>query len=275
MDTWNGYPVFDDSTSAHVHSPRRFGRGAVERDYSVQPAAVGADPDEMDLIPESDYDAYIDEQEERQSSLEHIYLRAGWENLDQGQVGYCWAHSTAHALMLELTKAGAYEPLSAYAVAATIKQGRDEGGWCGLSMQFLKERGIPSQNRWPQGDRRYRVYADRPEVWEDAARHQVTEDWVDYAKPAYDRTLTMSQHDTCLLNNTPLAVDYMWWGHSVCALRLVRVERGSYGTLILNSWKGWGRRGLGVIRGTRRNVDGCVGIRASRAAAPVSAALAV
>lgn len=270
QEYWNGYPLYDDATPAHVYAAGGV-CGTVERDYAVQPDTVGSSPSEMDLIPPSDYDAIIDRQEAEQSSLEHLYLRAGWEHLDQGPVGYCWAHSVTHALMLEMTKAGVFEPLSAYAVAATIKSGRDEGGWCGLSIQFAKERGVPTQRAWPQGDRDYRRY-DTPAVWADAARHRVTEDWVDYARPAYDRTMVMGQHDSCLLNNVPLAVDYMWWAHSVCALRLVRIEPGSYGTLILNSWAGWGRRGLGVIRGDRRRPDGCVGVRASRAAPPVLAA---
>jgi len=47
----------------------------------------------------------------------------------------------------------------------------------------------------------------------------------------------------------------------VCQVRWVRIERGSWGPLILNSWKGWGRHGLAVLRGRQAVADGAIAIR--------------
>lgn len=256
--------IIDDSTPNDVPFDPQFARGAVPRDYSVDPVEMFAAPSEMPLIPRSEWDARIDEQETQQSSLKHLYRRAGWTNLDQGQNGYCWAHSVAHTVMLQRTAANQpFVPLSAYAVAAIIKGGRNEGGWCGLAAKFIRDVGIPSQQFWPQGDRR--LSHDTAAMRENAAMHKVTEDWVDLTRPVYNQSLTFDQLASCLLLNIPCAVDFNWWGHSVAAVRLVRVEAGSYGIEILNSWLNWGDHGLAVLRGSKAIPNGAVATRVTTA----------
>ncbi len=256
--------VIDDSTSHDILFPHGKGTGYDPAQKLANPVEMKALPSTMKLIPRSEWDARIKEQDEQQSSLQHVRRRGNGgaiiPSLDQGQVGYCWAHSTTMAVMLQRAVAGEpYIPLSAYAIAATIKKGADEGGWCGLSAQFARDKGIPSQAIWPQGDRNYKQY-DKPETWANAALHKVTEDWVDLTKDVYDQNLTVDQIATCLLLNVPLAVDYNEWGHSIAALRWVKIEAGSYGPLILNSWgDDWGDKGEGVIQ-KGWGVDGAVGI---------------
>lgn len=258
--------IIDHSTDPALLFPPNKGRGYEPRDYSQYPAEMFAPPSEMKLIPRSEWDARIDEQERLGASLEHVRMSANggspMPSLDQGPVGYCWAHSTTHTVMLQRAVANQpYVPLSAYAVAATIKSGRDEGGWCGLSAQFVRDKGIPSQALWPQGDRSYRKY-DTPDVWADAAKHKITEDWVDLTRQVYAQNLTFDQVATCLLLNVPVAVDFNWWSHSVCAIRLVRVEAGSYGLKILNSWSDqWGDLGTGILRGSHAEPDGAIATR--------------
>ena len=218
----------------------------------------------MPLIPESEYDAHIDEQEREQSSLEHVYLRAGWENLDQQTDGYCWAYSTSHCVMMLRSKANLpYVRLNPHAVGAIIKGGRNDGGWCGLSAKFLREVGVPSEEYWRPGSRDLRQ--DTPAMRANAALHKVTEDWYDLARPVHGQMLTERQVDTCLLHDIPCALDFNWWSHSVCGVRKVKIEDGSYGRLILNSWKGWGRRGLAVLRGSKSRPDGAVALRVTTA----------
>jgi hypothetical protein len=249
------------------------GFGAVPRDYSIDPPEMFQHPSEMVLIPESEDDARFDEEEATKSSLEHLYLQGGntpaFPLLDQNGHGYCWAYSTGHAIMIERMKQGApLVRLNPHSVAAIIKGGRDEGGWCGLSAKFAREHGFGEEGtgpgQWPLHSRS--LSHDTPALRAAMALRKVQEDWVDLTKQVYDQNLTRAMSKTCLQNKTPCPMDFSWWGHSVCAIRYVRIERGRWGWLILNSWKGWGRHGLGVIEGSRMNTMGALGIRVSKAA---------
>ena len=251
--------ILDDSTPDHVVYPPGCGRGAVQRDYSIQPTEVFASPDEIDLIPRSEWSARIKEMEEQKSRVSDIINAVGIKPMTQGNSNYCWAHSTVNAV--RAVRAINNQPaidLSAFAVASTIKNGRNQGGWCGLSAEFLRERGVPSTEFWPQGDFRGRW---TEKVAENASQHVVTEDFLDMQRQAWDRDLTFDQTMTALLRRWPLALDFEWWGHSVCGLDPVEPEPGSFGFLIWNSWKGWGDNGMAIIRGNKTRTMGAVAIR--------------
>jgi hypothetical protein len=181
----------------------------------------------------------------------------------------CWAHSSTHCAILDRAKQGLpYVPLSAFMVAATIKSGRDEGGWCGLSAKFIRERGVCSQALWPQGDRNVGKYANNPAVAQNALLHKVTEEWVDLTRDVYNVELTFDQVATCMLISVPCAVDFNWWSHSVCAVKIVLVEAGSWGLAILNSWSDqWGEKGVGILRGSKAIPNSAVAFRATSGAA--------
>ena len=253
----NGIPIIDDDTPADFLFHEHFGRGHDPEQYNPEMLAA---PSGMKLIETSEYDDRIAEQTKEESSLEHIYLRENFENLDQNGHGYCWAYSTVHCVMLLRAKMG--QPLirlNPHAIAAIIKGGRDEGGWCGLSTKFLREYGVPTEEFWPVHARNLKY--DTPEMRANAALHKITEDWYDLARPVHGQVLTLRQVDTNLLLNNPCALDFNWWGHSVCGVRLVKVENGSYGRMILNSWKGWGRRGLAILQGSKAIPNGAVSLR--------------
>lgn len=261
--------LIDDGTSndkiyAPIIDGQPKGHGYVPRDYRIYPKEMLAAPTEMKLIPRSEWDARIDEQEEQQSSLEHIRM-TGMNGqpipaLDQNGQGYCWAYSTTMAVMMLRAKYNLpYVRLSGHAVGCKIKNFRDEGAWAGLSAKFHKEVGCPSVAFWKE--KSMSRSNDTPEAWANAAQHKVTEDFVDLTREVYDQNLTVDQLATCLLNNEPCAIDYDEWGHSICALRWVRIEKGVYGPKIINSWTDqWGDRGMGIIN-KRWTVDGAVCLR--------------
>ena len=266
-------PIIDvdhprDAETDMLH-PKDVGFGLVPRDYSVDPQEMFASPDDMVLIPESEWDARYDEQEELQSSLEHIYLSGpngapAFKNLDQNGDGYCWSYSTGHSIMIDrLRRNLPLVRLNPHGPAAIMKKGRNEGGWCGLSGKFAREHGFPVEGnglgQWPFQSRSLKY--DTPQLRAEMKKYKTEEEWVDLTRSIYDQNLTKAQVATCGFLNIPGPVDYNWWRHSVCRLRWVRIERGSWGQLILNSWPQWGRHGLGVLRGSKAIPDGALAIR--------------
>lgn len=239
------------------------GHGLIPRDYAAYPREMFAPPSDIVLIPRTEWDARIEEQEKEKSSLEHI--RGDIPSLDQNGQGYCWAYSTGSALtLLAAVNNRPYVRLSPHAVACKIKGFKDEGGWCGLSAKFSREIGYPDVTVWPE--KSMSRSNDKPEVWANAARRKVTEDWCDLTASIYDQNLTFEQMATCLLSGIPCMLDFNHWSHSVCGIRFVKIESGSYGPKIWNSWTdSWGERGMGILRGSKGVPDGAVAIRVAGA----------
>lgn len=273
MDFYKDIPIMDaDGPATDVSHPAGASFGMVPRDYSIYPEPMFAQPDQMQIIPQSEWDARFDEQEATKSSLEHLYLNGpngepAFVNLDQDGFPDCWAHSTAHSIMLDRLKQN-LPIIKLNGVAAATLMNQTNGGWCGMSAQFAR-RGYPvmgtGAGEWPEHTRN-RKY-DTPALHTEMAHFKIEEDWVDLTRQVYDQNLTRAQLATCLFNNIACPVDFNWWGHSVCAVRWVRLEAGSWGLLILNSWLNWGRHGLGVLRGSQAIPNGSVATRLTTASA--------
>lgn len=163
----------------------------------------------------------------------------------------CWAHSsTSAALLVRAREHQPYVDFSAYAVACMIKHYRDEGGYGGQSLDFIADKGIPSSEYWPQ--KSMSKDNDKPATWENAKKHRFTE-WMDMG--AHD----MKQLVTCLLLGIPVITDFNWWGHSVCAIRVVELHPTDEHAdiMIWNSWgDGWSEHGEGVLKGNKARPDG-------------------
>lgn len=281
MDYYKGtIPIIDDSPEGRAYAmPKKIdgtkiGYGYVPRDYKVYPKEMFDPPSSLQLVPESEMDARFDEQEEQESSLEHKYLSGpngtpAFTCLDQNGDGYCWIYSNGHALMLKrLAQNQKVVRLNPHSSGAIIKSGRDEGGWCGLGARFIKDIGMAEEGdgpgQWPLHSRSLRN--DTPACRALMAKYRTVEDYVDLTRDVYDQNLSEAVLRTLGFINVPCPTDYNWQSHSVCRLRTVRIERGSWGTLILNSWRGWGRHGLGVYRGSQARADGAVALRQATAA---------
>ncbi len=269
-------PIIDFSLPpTDLSHPKGVTFGAVPRDYNVDPETMFAAPSGIQLVPASEWDARYDEQERTKSSLEHMYLgpdmkSPAFENLDQDQEGYCWSYSTGHALMFDRLRANLpLIRLNPHAAAAIIKRGRNEGGWCGLSARWAEEHGFAVEGdgpgQWPLHSRDLKH--DTPLLREQMAKFKVTDAWRDLTRQDWDQKMTTAQLATCGFNNVPAASDFNWWGHSVCQIRWVRIEKGSWGPLIINSWKRWGRFGLAVLRGKQAIADAAVATLGSVATA--------
>lgn len=262
-------PILDDfgTKTTDLTHPKGVRFGMTPRDYSLFPEEMLAGPESIKVIPQSEWDSRYDEEEQTESSLEHKFLRGGqpaFVNLDQNGDGYCWDYSNGHGFMMTRLRDGMpVVRVNPHASAAIIKGGRDEGGWCGLGAQFAKEHGWALEGtgvgQWPLHSRNLKY--DTPSLRAEMAKLKVQEDVYDLTRRVWDQSLTTLQLATCGFNNIPAPSDFNWWGHSVCQIRWVRIERGSWGPLILNSWKGWGRFGLAVLRGSQAIANGAVAVR--------------
>ena len=247
-------------------APSELSTGAIPRDFDIDPVLMGDSPAAMKVHDPSEWDALYDEQEAEESSLEHLYLRGGkpaFEFLDQNGFPDCWAHSSAHAIMLDRMKQN-LPPIRFNAVAVATLMRQLSGGWCGLSSKYGRENGWPvignGPGEWPYQSRNGR---DTPELRASMAQHKALEDWYDLGRKEYDQALSDKQLATCGFQNWPAPVDFNAYSHSMCQLRKVRIERNAWGGLILNSWKGFGYFGLCVIPDTTARPNNAVALRAS------------
>lgn len=257
-------PIIDCSKESGLAevNPLGVGAGLVQRDFTVEPFnGYGAPPSELKVVEPSDWDAYYDEQEEQQSSLEHLFLRGGvpaFVNLDQGRDGDCWAYSTAHAIMFQYLRDGVspVPRLNPHFIAAYLK--RYNGGWCGASMDVATRIGCLEEGDGPDQWPKWSHAAVSQAKVEAAAKHKVQRNFYDIAKPVWGQTMVEKQLGTLGLTNIPAPSDFNEMSHSMCQIRWVRIERGSWAPLIINSWKNWGRHGLGVLR--NMDADGAVAV---------------
>lgn len=254
-------------------------KGLVPRNYSANPVGSyeGSTTfaklnDEMSLIPWEDMPSMIADKVAAKSQLSDIRNTAygqPYSSLDQNGQGYCWFYSGTAAIMVMRAKANMpYVRLSAHAGACKIKNWRDQGGWGAQGLDFQRTTGVPSIEFWPEKSMSRNF--DKPETWENAALHRVTEGFIDLDAAQYDRQLSFQQVLTCLLRNIPVIGDFNWWGHSVCLLDAVDVspnksnrDPSRYGVRIINSWTdNWGTKGTGVLTGSKAVPDGATAPRA-------------
>lgn len=123
----------------------------------------------------------------------------------------------------------------------------------------MRASGVVPESHWPAKSMSRSL--DTAANWQEASKYRITEDFVDLTRAVYDQNLTWNQVVSCLLQNIPCAVDFNWWGHSVCAVD-VDVLEGEVVLDIDNSWTpSWGDNGTGYLRGSRKIPDGAVATR--------------
>jgi hypothetical protein len=233
-------------------SPRHVATGCVPRDFSVDPVEMRDSPAGMKTYKRSEWDAVLAEVDRFESSLLHLFLRGGepaFKFLNQNGFPDCWYHGPAHAYMLACMRDGQPIP-RVNAVAGATLLNRTNGGWSGLGMKDLRERGAPlmgdGPGEWPEHTRDRRF--DTPEFRASRQKNKVLEDWYDLGSEVYDQEMTAEQLVTCSVNNNPMSGDWNRYGHAMGIIAVVQIERGSYGPVVLNSWDEFGYFGLAVLR---------------------------
>jgi len=215
-------------------------------------------PDEL-VIPRSEWQARIQELEQRGATIRDLADRGGIGVKDQQQTNYCWINAPTFCVELARGLQGQpYVPLSPASAGAQIKGYRNVGGWGREGLEWIVANGVAPVSQWPANaiDRRYAT----PDTLANAKTYRIDEWWVLDDK-SLDQTIS------CVLRGHPVAVGYNWWSHEVTAVGAKWID-GAVALEIANSWGAqWGDNGYGVIQGDRMTPDDAVTPRTALIAA--------
>jgi hypothetical protein len=243
---------------------RKFATGYDPSTVDERVRGMLAKPSEIKLIDRSEWPDRIKEKEARKSRISDVLRRKKIPSTDQNSDGYCWFYSTTGCVIsVRALNNQPYKKLNGHSGASIIKNGRNEGGWCGLSAKFVMENGIAvmgnGPGEWPEHSRNTKY--NTAECQAAMKKNRVTEAFIDLSRAAYDQQMTFDQVATCLLLNIPCAGDFNWWGHSVLLCDLVDLGGGHYAIRFRNSWTdSYGDLGFSVLAESKTRPDNAVGL---------------
>lgn len=248
----SGYLIINDS---NFHTQLGVGEGDNKViDINGQPMSFGHKPRTFEpgivcapaptvVIPRSEWDARIEEQESTKSDLQSISDAEGIECLDQNGTNYCHANSPALAIMINRAVMGLpYVKLSPGSVGGPITGYRNQGANIGDDLKRIISHGIAPQSFVPPNQINKSGW--KPGAEQAALDFKVT-DWFDMM---YKDSTMFDRCATQLLLNRPVCVAYNWWSHAVTLIKLVKISNGKYGFMFRNSWgTSYGKNGYGIL----------------------------
>lgn len=181
-------------------------------------------------IPESEYDARIDEQIALEARCSDF---CDFPAFDQDGLPTCWAIGTAQAQSIARRIQGLpHVQLSGCSIAVPISGGHS-GGWEGDAVKLSAERGVASVGVWPENNTSRSLDKD-PKVIEDRKLHLAME--------FLEMQTRANWATACLKTKTgPFAYNRM--SHVMAMCDFVRTEKGAYGFRVRNSWHdSWGAK---------------------------------
>lgn len=243
--------IIDDSTPDHKYMPTDFGRGwdgseMGEHPYAGMQAAKPF-PDEL-LIPEHEWQARIQEQEETQSTPKHLFQRAGGVCKNQFRTSLCWSFAAVVGVEItEIIQGRSYRKLSPASTACLITNFQNVGGWSRKFIEVSADKGICASEDWPDIDVTNRAL-NTTENRQKALECRPTE-WY-YLPPRSHKHMV-----SAVLRRKVVPSGYNWWGHAVCVVRLIW-RNGTAVPEIINSWgEGFGVNGYGTLEGSKMYAD--------------------
>ncbi len=202
------------------------------------------------LIPQSEWQARIQEQQETQSRISDLVAHYKIPPKNQGSLNYCWIYAPVHAMELNRVRSGyPYQPLAAAQVGACIKRGRNSGGWGMEGVRWIGQHGIATEGDYGSSPAIQPSYAS-PAMMRAAARNKCTE-WVECRPKVVPQLVSM------LLRGYAVAIGLDWWRHEVTACEAIWLD-GAIAIRIRNQWQGWGSNGFGILRGSKMIPSDCV-----------------
>lgn len=217
------------------------------------------------MIPRTEWDARIEEAIATKSRLSDAFKLYNQPVLNQSSTNYCHSNSPVSALMLLRAISGqSFVSLSPGSVAGPITNYQNRGATIDSALKQITQHGAASTDFVPANQISKSGW--KPGAVENAKLHRVTE-WYDlgYRERGDDMFLKAA---SLVLARIPVCVGYNWWGHAVTLLDLVRIERGVYGFLFLNSWgTTYGQGGFAVLQEGKGTPDAAYAPRAVSMAA--------
>ncbi len=261
-----GETIINDSTPEHLYMPPPDqSRGLIlpmrapGQDYIYEGTAEPF-PSEL-LIPPSEYQARIQEAEEKKYRLSDLVNQAGLPCKDQARTNYCWINAPTHCV--EIIRVLQHEEmviLSPASVGAQLTDYKNIGGWGGPGLIGIARLGLVPVDKWPANaiDRRYAT----PENAEIAKSYRQTEWWE-------LRPRNKAEQVSLLLRGFPLAVGQNHWSHEVTQYECVWLD-GEVAIRFRNSWTmDWpkqGAMGYSIQQGSKMLADDAVSPRVAVAA---------
>lgn len=205
-------------------------------------------PQEL-LIPRSEWQGMIQEQEEQKSRISDYITRWKLPHKDQATTNYCWINAPVHCLeTLRVVQDQLMVILSPASVGAKIKNYRNVGGWGKEGLEGIIKFGCVPVTKWPANaiDKRY----DTAENREEALLYRV-KDWYECIPRNLDQMVSL------LLRRKPGAAGLNWWSHEVMYAECVWLD-GQIAIRFRNSWRGYGDNGFAILQGSKMYADDLV-----------------
>lgn len=210
------------------------------------------------LIPRSEWQARIQEMEERKTRTSDLVEQAGLPCKDQASTNYCWINAPTHCMeVIRVIQGQPMVILSPASAGAEIKNYRNQGGWGKEGLMFIASRGLVPVSMWPANaiDRRY----DTPAAWEEAKKYICLEWWE--ARPR-----NLDEQVSLLLRRIPTADGQNHWSHEITGYDVVWLD-GAAALRKRNSWgMSYGSRGYFIQQGSKMLADDIVAPRVAVAA---------
>ena len=248
-----GEQIFDDATPA-PDTPSGQSRGLIDLSL-VRPDGYAYSgiakpfPKEL-LIPRNDWQAWIQEMEERKTRTSDLVKQAGLQCKNQQSTSYCWINAPVYCQEVKrVVQNQSLVVLSPASAGAQIKNFRNVGGWGREGLEWLVEHGCCPVENWPANaiDRRYATEENKAL----ALKYRVDE-WYEL------QPRNLDEHVSALLRRIPCAVGLNYWGHEVSDEDAIWLD-GEIAIRFRNSWgMVWGSEGYGVRQGNKRFADDIV-----------------
>ncbi|MES2790087.1 MAG: C1 family peptidase [Planctomycetota bacterium] len=258
-----GEQIIDDSTpDSHFDlTPDGMSKGYQGMFRSQQSADELTVPFPAELlIPQSDWQGWIEETEARKSRVSDLVTQAGLPCKDQASTNFCWANAPVH--LLEVSRVIQNQTmviLSPASVACPINNFRNQGGWGEDALRQLITDGAVPVSKWPANAIQKQYYTEANIAL--AKSYRAAEWW-------NLRPKNINEHISCLLRRIPVAVGLNYWGHEVSDYEAVWVN-GKIGVRFRNSWTmNWPTQGAGgysIRQGNKLPADDAVAIRTGTA----------